>query len=97
MSRVAKAPVELPSGVEFSQSGSTVTMKGGKGTLTLELNSEVELKQEENKLIACYGEQYDKYRRSVPGLFPLPWRHLSKQDAQAILGMGEKRDRSGSQ
>ena len=50
MSRVAKAPVELPSGVEFSLSGSTVTMKGSKGTLTLELNPEVELKREDNTL-----------------------------------------------
>ncbi len=43
MSRVAKAPVELPQGVEFSQSGTTVSVKGGNGTLSLELNSEVEL------------------------------------------------------
>ncbi|MGI9223296.1 MAG: 50S ribosomal protein L6 [Woeseiaceae bacterium] len=50
MSRIAKAPVELPSGVEFSQSGNVVTMKGSKGTLSLELNSEVELKQEDNAL-----------------------------------------------
>ena len=50
MSRIAKAPVVLPSGVEFSQSGSTVTMKGSKGTLSLELNSEVELRQEDNTL-----------------------------------------------
>jgi len=50
MSRIAKAPVELPSGVEFSQSGAIVTMKGSKGTLSLELNSEVELKQEDNSL-----------------------------------------------
>ena len=48
MSRIAKEPVELPSGVEFSQSGSVVTMKGSKGTL--ELNSEVELTQEDNAL-----------------------------------------------
>ena len=52
MSRVAKAPVELPQGVEFSQSGNTVTVKGSKGALTLELNSEVELAQEDNALIA---------------------------------------------
>jgi len=51
MSRIAKEPVELPSGVEFSQSGSVVTMKGSKGTLTLELNSEVELTQEDNALM----------------------------------------------
>jgi len=50
MSRIAKSPVELPSGVEFSQSGSVVTMKGSKGTLSLELNSEVELTVEDNAL-----------------------------------------------
>ncbi len=53
MSRIAKAPVELPSGVEFSLSGSTVTMKGSKGTLTLELNPEVELKQEDSTLMVA--------------------------------------------
>jgi large subunit ribosomal protein L6 len=51
MSRIAKAPVELPGGVEFSQSGNVVTMKGSNGTLTMELNSEVELKQEDNALM----------------------------------------------
>ena len=51
MSRVAKAPVELPKGVEFKQDGNVVTLKGGKGELSLELNSEVELKQEDNVLI----------------------------------------------
>jgi len=50
MSRIAKAPVKLPSGVEVSQSGSVVTMKGSKGTLSLELNSEVELTVEDSGL-----------------------------------------------
>jgi large subunit ribosomal protein L6 len=50
MSRVAKAPVELPKGVEFRQEGNVVTIKGGKGTLSLELNSEVELRQEDGSL-----------------------------------------------
>ncbi|MDG2376530.1 MAG: 50S ribosomal protein L6 [Woeseiaceae bacterium] len=48
MSRVAKAPVELPKGVEFNLSGMTASMKGSKGQLSIELNSEVELKQEDN-------------------------------------------------
>ena len=51
MSRIAKAPVELPSGVEFSQSGNVVTMKGSNGSLSLELNSEVELTHEDNALL----------------------------------------------
>jgi len=50
MSRIAKEPVELPSGVEFSQEGSVVTLKGGKGSLSMELNSEVELTCEDNVL-----------------------------------------------
>ena len=51
MSRVAKEPVELPQGVEFSQSGSTVSLKGSKGSLSLQLNSEVELVHDENTLM----------------------------------------------
>jgi large subunit ribosomal protein L6 len=50
MSRVAKAPVELPQGVEFSQSGVTISVKGSKGQLSMDLNSEVEVKQEDKTL-----------------------------------------------
>ena len=50
MSRIAKDPVELPKGVEFKQDGNVVTLKGGKGELSMELNSEVELTQEEGSL-----------------------------------------------
>ncbi len=50
MSRVAKAPIELPKGVEFSQAGNVVTLKGGKGSLSMELNPEVELAAEEGTL-----------------------------------------------
>ena len=50
MSRIAKSPVELPKGVEFKQAGNVVTLKGGKGELSMELNSEVELTQDEGVL-----------------------------------------------
>ena len=50
MSRIAKVPVELPQGVEFKQEGNVVTIKGSKGSLSLELNSEVELSQDEDGL-----------------------------------------------
>lgn len=50
MSRIAKEPVQLPKGVEFRQDGNVVTLKGGKGELSLVLNSEVELKQDDNVL-----------------------------------------------
>lgn len=50
MSRVAKEPVELPQGVEFNQSGRAISVKGSNGTLSMELNSEVELAQEDNTI-----------------------------------------------
>ena len=50
MSRVAKAPVALPSGVEVTQNGRQVEVKGSKGTLSFNLHALVELKQEEGKL-----------------------------------------------
>ena len=34
MSRIGLAPITLPSGVEVSVAGATVTVKGPKGTLT---------------------------------------------------------------
>ena len=50
MSRIAKEPIELPQGVEFKQEGNVVTLKGGNGSLSLELNNEVELTKNENAL-----------------------------------------------
>ncbi len=51
MSRIAKEPIELPKGVEFKHVGTVVTLKGGKGELSMEMNSEVELKQDGNTLV----------------------------------------------
>ncbi len=50
MSRIAKEPIELLHGVEFKQEGNVVTLKGGNGSLSLELNNEVELTKNENVL-----------------------------------------------
>jgi len=44
-------------------------------------------RQEEKKLVACYGEQYRKYQTLVPGLVPRPWRYISRQQAEEMLGM----------
>lgn len=50
MSRVAKAPVTLPAGVEVQLSAAQITVKGKQGSLDLNLHSSVVIKQEDNVL-----------------------------------------------
>ncbi|BCD96148.1 50S ribosomal protein L6 [Marinagarivorans cellulosilyticus] len=50
MSRVAKSPVSLPSGVNVTLSGQNISVKGSQGTLELEVHNSVEVKQEDNVL-----------------------------------------------
>ena len=52
MSRIAKAPVDIRTGVEITIAGQEVTVKGSKGTLTRVFNNAVEVVQEENQLKA---------------------------------------------
>ena len=58
MSRVAKAPVDLVSGVDISIAGQEITAKGSKGTLTRVFNDAVEVVQEENQLKALPREGF---------------------------------------
>ena len=46
---------------------------------------------EERKLESYHGDVYREYRKRVPGLFPLPWRHLSKEQEQMLLAMSKAR------
>lgn len=50
MSRVAKSPVEIPAGVNVTLDGQHLTVKGGNGTLEMDVHPQVEVTQEDNKL-----------------------------------------------
>ena len=50
MSRVAKAPVAIPAGVEVKLNGQEITVKGAKGELSRVLNDAVVVAQEESNL-----------------------------------------------
>jgi large subunit ribosomal protein L6 len=50
MSRIAKAPIAIPAGVEVKLDGQEVTVKGSKGELSCVLNQAVVIGQEENNL-----------------------------------------------
>ena len=60
MSRVAKAPVVIPAGVEVKLNGQEITVKGGKGELVRVINQAVVLTQEENTITFGPREGIDK-------------------------------------
>ena len=50
MSRIAKAPIELPSGVEIKFNDNEVSVKGPKGNLVQALHTNVSLEQEDKTI-----------------------------------------------
>ena len=51
MSRVGRAPIDVPGGVEVTLSGATVTVKGPKGTLERTIPQPITVRQDEGQLI----------------------------------------------
>ncbi|MBT8141705.1 MAG: 50S ribosomal protein L6 [Gammaproteobacteria bacterium] len=51
MSRVAKKPVEMPKGVEVTINRQELSFKGSKGSLQMQLHTDVTIEQEENSLL----------------------------------------------
>ncbi len=67
MSRIGRKPVVIPEGVDVKIDGSTVTVKGPKGTLTQTFNSEISIAKEGNEVIVTRPSD-DKEHRSLHGL-----------------------------
>lgn len=40
---------------------------------------------EERKLLAYHGAKYRRYRELVPALFPVPWKYLTRRQADDLL------------
>ncbi|MHB8456283.1 MAG: 50S ribosomal protein L6, partial [Acidimicrobiales bacterium] len=51
MSRVGKAPIPVPSGVEVRIAGSRVTVTGPKGTLERDLPGDITVRQDDSTLL----------------------------------------------
>ena len=68
MSRIAKAPVAIPAGVEVTLAESKIAIKGGKGTLEMDVHPSVEIKQEENNIVFA-PKNGDKAAMAMAGTF----------------------------
>ena len=56
MSRIAKYPVKLPAGVDVKIDAGQLTAKGGQGTLSMTIHSDVVVAQEDGQLTFAPSE-----------------------------------------
>ena len=67
MSRIGKAPITVPAGVEVTISGRNVTVKGPKGTLSRDIPGDIIVRQEENTILVERPND-ERQNRSLHGL-----------------------------
>jgi large subunit ribosomal protein L6 len=67
MSRIGKKPITIPAGVDVKIDGTTVTVKGPKGTLTKTFHKDMLIKQEGTEIIVERPSE-DKLHKSLHGL-----------------------------
>ncbi|MEN2283819.1 50S ribosomal protein L6 [Algoriphagus sp. SE2] len=69
MSRIGKKPINLPAGVTVDVSAhGLVTVKGPKGTLTQDVNPDIEVKVEDNEVVVSRPTD-SKRHKSIHGLY----------------------------
>ena len=67
MSRIGRLPIDVPAGVDITVAGSTVTVRGPKGELTLAVASPIEVKLEDGQVLVTRPDD-ERASRSLHGL-----------------------------
>ena len=68
MSRIGKAPVEIPAGVTVQVKENVVTVKGPKGELSQEVNPDITVKVEDGH-VSLTRPSDDREHRAMHGLY----------------------------
>ena len=67
MSRVAKNPITVPSGVEIKLAGQSISVKGSKGTLNFDINNAVTVSNSDGVLVVAPNKLTDKKAWALAG------------------------------
>ncbi|MDE6642606.1 MAG: 50S ribosomal protein L6, partial [Muribaculaceae bacterium] len=68
MSRIGKAPIEIPAGVTVKVDNNVVTVKGPKGELSQAVNPDLTIKVEDNHIVITRPSD-DREHRAQHGLY----------------------------
>ena len=67
MSRIGRMPITIPSGVEVQVSGATVSVKGSKGTLTMDVHPAMTVAVEDGAIVVSRPSD-ESHHRALHGL-----------------------------
>lgn len=81
MSRIGNAPILIPSGVTIEKSGQNIVVNGSKGSLSMDVDHEIKIEIEEDKVM--FKRKNDQKRvRALHGL----WRSLVANMVAGVSG-----------
>lgn len=100
MSRIGKAPITIPAGVEVNVAGNTVTVKGKLGTLTETIDTDITVKVEDGKVNVSRPTD-QKRHRALHGLYRALIANMVKgvsegyKTEQELVGVGYRASNKG--
>jgi large subunit ribosomal protein L6 len=101
MSRIGKAPIEIPKGVEVTISNGLVTVKGPKGTLTQKVDIDITVAIEDGKVLVTRPTD-QKRHRALHGLYRSLIANMIKgvsdgyKTEQELVGVGYRASNKGN-
>ena len=101
MSRVGKAPIELPKGVEVTVKGNHVTVKGPKGQLERETRPEIDIEVKDGEVVFTRSSEENQIRAYHGLTRALVWNMVEGvsegyRKALEIVGVGYRADMRGN-
>jgi large subunit ribosomal protein L6 len=100
MSRIGKAPITLPKGVEFNYQNGLVTVKGTRGTLTQQVDQAITVKVD-NGIVSLERPTEQKRHKALHGLYRALLANMVKgvtegyRSEQELVGVGFRANTKG--
>ncbi len=100
MSRIGKAPITVPKGVEINVAPGLVTVKGAKGTLTQKIDSDIEVVVKDGEIVLNRPTE-QKRHKALHGLYRALIANMVKgvsegyKTEQELVGVGYRAANNG--
>ena len=102
MSRIGRAPITVPSGVEFSIDGRQVRVTGPRGALALEVGGEITVRRDGEEIVVGHASRVlGRPVKWIDQVLELALTHtptpLSEAEVEEDLALAEEKAQKGSE